>query len=221
MAGWWASFPELSSQEDPAMQEVLESGRRVTAERGDMVFLRGDPANNYLLALEGRVRVQALTESGREVVLYRVEPGQSCVLTTSCLLARDPYPAEAVAETRVEAIAIPAENFRRGLASSPAFRDFVFSYYGKRLGDLITLVQAITSRRVESRLATHLLEHEEAQDLVRTTHQELAAELGTAREVISRQLKAMERNGLVKLQRGGIEVIDRQGLRHLSDQGAM
>ena len=108
MTHWWASFPELRGQDDPALAEVLESGRRVTAEQGDIVFLTGDPVSNYLLAFEGRVRVQAVTESGREVVLYRVELGQSCVLTTSCLLARDAYPAEGIAETGVEFISVGA-----------------------------------------------------------------------------------------------------------------
>ncbi len=218
MTDWWHRFPELTGKDDPALQEVVESGHLVTAEQGDTVFRPGDRARNFLLALDGCVRVQTLTESGREIVLYRVQAGQSCVLTTSCLLAGDPYPAEGIAETPVEAVAIPAESFRRGLAGSTALREFVFASYGRRLSSLIALVQAITSRRVEARLASLLRERADADHLVRVTHQELAAELGTARELISRQLKAMERNGLVKLQRRGVEVIDREGLRVLGTQ---
>ena len=123
---WLQRLPELAALQDEGVRRLLAQAQTVDLPRGARVFHEGEGCRAYLLVLEGSVRVQKVSESGREIVLYRVESGQDCVLTTSCLLGREPYHAEAVAETEVRAVALPAPAFRRALAESEGFRDFIF-----------------------------------------------------------------------------------------------
>jgi CRP/FNR family transcriptional regulator len=218
---WTDAFPELQALDDPAWRSIRQSARIVTLPAGTRVFRDGGSCGSYVLVLKGRVRVQKVSEGGREIVLYRVSGGQGCVLTTSCLLAGKDYPAEAVAETEVRAVVIPTSEFDRGLAESPGFRHFVFSNYGRRLTELIMLVEDIAFGRVGQRLAQSLLEHADDGGSISATHQNLAVELGTAREVISRQLKEFERRGWVKLHRGRIDILDPGALRALAQAPAM
>jgi CRP/FNR family transcriptional regulator len=162
----------------------------------------------------GSVKVSTVTDSGRELLLYRVGPGQTCVLTTAALLAHADYDAEGMAETDTEALAIPRPLFEELLASSPAFRQFVFSSYGERLRDLIGLVQEVSQRHVDRRLARFLAER--AQSPIVMTHQEIAAELGTAREVVSRLLKQFAGEGLVVIERRHVVVADAARLSRLA-----
>jgi CRP/FNR family transcriptional regulator len=166
--------------------------------------------------LDGSVRVQKLGENGREIVLYRVGRGETCLLTTSCLIARERYPAEGITETEVRAAALPDEPFNEALALSSEFRGFVFASFGARLAELMALIEAISFGRIDARLARRLLESETASGEVIATHQELAAELGTAREVVSRFLKEFERRGYVRLARGRIEIAERAALEKLA-----
>ena len=178
------------------------------------MFHTGDSCQQFILVLEGSVRVQKLSESGREIVLYRVESGQSCILTTACLLGSSPYQAEAFTETAVRAVIIPSKAFEQALDDSKQLRHFVFAGYGQRLTELLMLIDAISFGRLDCRLAARLLKSDETP--IRTTHQQLANELGTAREVISRTLKEFERQGWVKLGRGSIEVIATAQLNNMS-----
>jgi len=209
---WLARFPALDAIDDPVWREAAAQAQRVQLPADTFVFHAGSPCQSYLLVLDGSVRVQKVSESGKEIVLYRVESGQSCILTTACLLADEHYQAEAVTESAVDAIALPFGAFQRALAGSPAFRRFVFASYGRRVSDLVTLIDAIAFGRVDSRLARRLLELAESDDEVLVTHQELARDLGTAREVVSRLLKEFERAGLVALRRGCVELRDRDAL---------
>ncbi len=201
---------------DPAAQRIFENARHLTLPPNTTAFRQGDACENYLLVTNGSVRVFARSESGREVLLYRVTSGNSCVLTTSCLLGNDCYPAEGVTETEVEALAIPMGQFKQALAESREFRDFVFTSFGERLSKLITLVEQITFDRLEMRLSRVLLEKQSAGIPLQLTHQELATELGTAREVISRQLKDFEKRGLIKLSRGAMEILDLPAMKKIS-----
>lgn len=210
---WWSRFPGLAALDDPAWMELRSAARVVTLPAGAIAFRAGDTCENYLLVLDGSVRVQKLAENGREITLYRLEGGDACVLTTSCLLARERYPAEGVAETDVTAAAIPTAVFFRALDQSPGFRRFVFTAYGERLSDLILLVEEVAFGRIDGRLAARLLELAGEADALEVTHQALAAELGTAREVVSRQLKDFERHGFIRLLRGRIEILDRKALQ--------
>ncbi len=213
---WLEQFPDLACLTDAAGVAALAATRVVTLPAAASVFRSGDPCRAYMLVLAGSVRVQKIAENGREITLYRVQGGQSCVLTTSCLMANDHYPAEGITESEVTAAVIPFAAFHRGLAESPRFREFVFAAYGQRLADLILLVEEVAFGRLDRRLAQRLLELAEGGEL-RQTHQQLAADLGTAREVVSRQLKEFERAGLLRLHRGRIELLDPAALKRLGE----
>jgi CRP/FNR family transcriptional regulator len=187
---------------------------------GSALFQDGDACGHYFLLLEGCIRVQKVSESGREIVLYRVEPGQACVLTTTCLLAGQRYPAEGVAEGDSRGLLLPQAHFQVGMAESPAFRRFVLDGYAQRLSELILLVQGLAFGRLDVRLAEYLLRHGRDTRCLAATHQAIAAELGTVREVVSRQLKEFERHGWVRLQRGQVELVDRRALRSFAGSGA-
>ncbi len=214
---WLSHFPELSDLDDPVWHKVLDSARPVEIPAGTTVFRDGDGCQNYMFVMEGAVRVQKMAENGREIVLYRVNAGEACILTTSCLLSHQRYPAEGITETDLRAISIPVARFDEGVAGSAGFRAFVFSSYGRRIADLILLVEDVAFGRMDIRLGQYLLDASDDKGNVSGTHQAMAAELGTAREVVSRQLKEFERRGWLKLGRGVIKISDMAALRkHLS-----
>ena len=220
LASLSAAFPALDAISERLVRELLGVAHSVQVSGGTALFRDGGPCEAYLLVVEGTVRVQKIAPNGREIVLYRVGAGETCILTTSCLLARRNYPATGIAETDVQGVAIPAAAFRHALATSDPFREFVFAEYGRRIADLIVLVEEVAFGRLDVRLAQRLLSHVRGTDsVIRTTHQDLAAELGTAREVVSRQLKEFERRGWVGLHRGRIELMDRPSLQALAAQG--
>ncbi|NLH81392.1 MAG: Crp/Fnr family transcriptional regulator [Phyllobacteriaceae bacterium] len=195
---------------------ALLAGRAQTASlaAGTVVFSPGSPCGVYLLVLEGSIRVQMIADTGREIVLYRVRRGESCVLTTACLLGAEAYPAEGVVEEPTVGVAVPAAVFDELMARSAEFRRFVFAGYGRRVADILATMQAAVFHRVDARLARHLAAR--GAGPIEVTHQDLAVELGTAREVVSRHLKAFEKRGLVRLGRGTVEVVDRGALARLA-----
>jgi CRP/FNR family transcriptional regulator len=202
--------------DDIVLQQLRDQLQVVRLPARRDVFRRGDGCRSYLVVVEGSVRVHTVSATGREVVLYRVTDGQSCVITTACLMSGEAYPAEAVTETETSALVIPHTVFGRMLGHSAAFQRFVFASHGKRLGDLIQRINEVTSGRVDTRLARLLLDRSKSGgDAVTATHQQLASELGTAREVVSRQLKAFEKHGWIRVLRGSVQVLQPQALRRL------
>ena len=210
-------FPVLSQLEDENGKAVLDNASIIRLPADATAFELGGACENYLLVTHGTVRVQQAAANGREIILYRVNPGESCVLTTSCLMANNRYPAEGITETDVEALVIPAQTFHRAMEHSPGFRTFVMDGYGQRLADLMSVIENIAFRRMDCRLAEKLLQFSTEQEDISITHQSLAIELGSAREVISRLLKEFERKGWIRLSRGMISVIDASSLKQLSD----
>ncbi|MFK7878281.1 Crp/Fnr family transcriptional regulator [Roseobacter sp.] len=192
---WRFKFPGLANL-SPAVSDLLDT-QAVTAvlKKGTVIFGPGKPAENLLLLVSGTVRVQQLSEAGREIVLYRVHAGEGCVLTTACLLAFEDYSAEGVAETDVETILIPRDTFDELMAVSKEFRAFVFESYSKRITDLFMVIEEIAFKRMDIRVAQKLFDLQDAQKTLHLTHQQMAVELGTAREVVSRQLMEFERRG--------------------------
>lgn len=209
---WDNLFPYLVRPGNRSDTRITGAVRELNLPANTTAFRQGDNCANYLLVVEGSIKVLARSESGREIVLYRVQRGGSCVLTTSCLLSHSHYPAEGVTETPVKALAIPAEIFHQGLAESAEFRQFVFDAYGQRLAEIIALVEEISFGQINQRLARYLLQHASENTLM-ITHQSLATELGSAREVISRQLKDFEQRGWIEQQRGQIKLRDPAGLQ--------
>ncbi|MEN8169231.1 MAG: Crp/Fnr family transcriptional regulator [Pseudomonadota bacterium] len=209
---WLTHFPPLENIDDPEWLALLDTVQLVTLPAEVSVFHSGDRCSNFLLVIDGSVRVQKLAENGREIVLYRIEEGQSCILTTACLLGGGAYQAEAFTETTVHAVVLPNSSFQKMLEHSGEFRGFVFGSYAQRITDLLMLIEAISFGRIDVRLASHLLNSADSTGILHTTHQELARDLGSAREVISRMLKEFERQGLVELGRGRISLLDRDAL---------
>lgn len=213
---WRERFPGLSGV-SPTVTTLLDKrSQTVAVKQGTVIFGPGKPAENLILLVSGTVRVQQLSETGREIVLYRVYAGESCVLTTACLLAFEDYSAEGIAETNIEAILIPRDTFDEMMGSSKEFRAFVFEAYSKRITDLFLVIEEVAFKRMDIRVAQKLLELKDGASRLYLTHQQLAVELGTVREVISRQLKEFERRGWVALNRGQIELRDISAIERLA-----
>lgn len=213
---WRSAFPRLAEVSKEVSCLVDKRARQISLNKGALIFGPGNPAENLLLLVSGTVRVQQLSEDGREIVLYRVHSGESCVLTTACLLAFEDYSAEGIAETDVEAIMIPRDTFDELMSMSKEFRAFVFDAYSRRITDLFMVIEEIAFKRTDIRVAQKLLELQDAKSVLHLTHQKLATELGTAREVISRQLKEFERRGWVNLSRGEIALRDPAAIGRLA-----
>ena len=197
------------------LDQLLDEARVVKLRQDRFVFHAGDLCQAFLIVLDGDVRVQLTSASGREVTLYRIGPGGSCILTTSCLLSSEHYPAEAIAESDVEALAIPVASFQSALESSRWFRRFVFDGFSSRLASVIRKIEQIAFTGIDVRLAGVLLELDR-KGVERITHHDIAVELGTAREVVSRHLKRFESEGWVRLGRGRVSIVDRPRIEALA-----
>ena len=213
---WIDQFKGLGRLPDAIRAELVRGSGIVRVAEGAEVFSPGKSADKLLLLLDGTVRVQQRSETGREVFLYRVHAGESCVLTTACMLAFEDCSADGIAETDVRAVAIPRKTFDGLVAKSPVFRDFVFTAYSRRITDLFTLIDDIVFRRMDVRLASRLLELADTDDVVHATHAVLSSELATAREVISRTLGEFHRRGWVEQARGEVRLTGRAGLERLA-----
>ncbi|MGE0699783.1 MAG: Crp/Fnr family transcriptional regulator [Hyphomicrobiaceae bacterium] len=215
-ASWLDRFEGLAGLDDGARAALQRAGRIVEVPEGRRLFGPGQAPSSFLLLLEGSVRVLQTSESGREIVLYRVAAGESCALTTACLLGYQDYIAEAVAETACRAVAIPRQTFDELIGSSAAFRQFVFMAFSRRVTDLCRVIDEVAFQRLDIRLAARLIERAQGGTSVDLTHQEIAAEIGSAREVVSRQLHELQRRGLIASTRGHIEIVDRAALEALA-----
>ena len=205
------ALPDLS----PASRAALEALPPMTLPAGQHLFRPGDRANGFVMILEGRVEVFLTGPSGRDILLYAVEPGQSCVQTTLGLMGDEPYSGEAVTARPCRAVVIPRGQFLRLMEESAGFRAFVFKAFAARMTEMTRLLERVAFQRVESRLAAALLDLAEG-DEVRCTQEALATQIGSAREVVSRRLEVLVRRGLITTERGRVLLRDRQGLRDLS-----
>ena len=208
--GWLSHFPALEQLEPNARDTLRDAARIVDAPVGAIGYRETDPCNAYVMRLQGRSRVYKMSESGREILLYKVSAGETCVLTTTCLLGRSTYPASTVVEEPIRDVLIPAPAFHQLMVQSDVFRRFVLNNYGDLISDLIVLLEEVAFRSIAARLARMLIDAPGGE--LSATHQLLADQLGSAREVVSRQLKDFERHGYVTLQRGTVKVADRAAL---------
>ncbi|UDL05121.1 Crp/Fnr family transcriptional regulator [Marinobacter sp. CA1] len=198
--GVWQGLPE-------AIQARIRDGSQVVdIAAGEVLFRAGDGCRGLPLVVTGTVRVQMTGASGHSIVLYRVEAGDVCTLSIGCLMTGAGYRAEAVTESPVTVQLLPVVLFEQLMAQSPEFRQVVMAAYGRRLDDLMLLVEEVAFRRMDERLAEWLAGHRPRGE-IRITHQQLAVELGTAREVVSRLLKELEHQGQLQLGRGVIRFL--------------
>lgn len=210
---WLPLFPDLLPLEPESRVLLARHQRIVEVPAGTVGYREGTPCGAYVLRLAGRSRVFKISASGREILLYRVGRGETCVLTTTCLLGHSCYPASTIAEEALRDVLIPAAAFDQLMIESRVFRRFVMQNYGALITDLIVLLDEVAFHNLDVRLARLLLALPSAR--AECTHQQLAAELGTAREVVSRQLKRFEQHGWLRLGRGQIEILDREALEKL------
>jgi len=194
------------------LKKVEETARPVQAFAGQRLFGDGSPCTHYPLLIEGTIRTSKLSPDGHEILLYRLNPGESCVITVVALLGEASYPAIAAAETKLSLFGIPRSLFLEMVLESPAFRAFVFNSISQRMAHLMALVDDVAFRRVDQRLASRLLRQRQP---AATTHQMLADDLGTSREVVSRILETFQQSGMIRLGRKRIEILDRNALDRL------
>ncbi len=208
------AFPFLQSAEKAFLQHVSDVAVLKNIPKETTLFMEGDRCENVAFILSGVVRVYKLSESGREITLYRLTKGESCILTVSSILSRMHYPALAVAEEDLQVFLVPAARFREWVNNSECWRGYIFSLLSKRLSNVISTVEEIAFHRMDFRVAESLL-HLEREGVVKRTHQEIAMDIGTSREVVSRILKDFERRGFLHLSRGVIRLKARENLQEM------
>lgn len=207
-------YPALAGLPDAALARLLAPGAAMHIPAGAEIFSERQPCRGFPLILEGCIKVVKLAASGRELVLYRVAPGGSCIITSSCLLGRTDYNARGIAETPLTLLAIPVPDFAALLVKHPPFRDFVFHLFAERIAELMQLVEEVAFARLDQRLAKALLAKNGT--VLGITHQQLADELGSVREIVSRLLKGFAAQGLVALGREQVTLLDRDGLQKIA-----
>jgi len=202
-------FPVFAQLPAAEIDALLDATPVQHAAAGATLFDASQPCRGFPLLLSGRVRVSKSAPNGREILLYRVEPGQGCILSGGCLLGHSDYSASGIAETDVTLLNMPPRAFQELLLKYEAFRNFVFGMYGARLAEVMELVEEVAFRKLDTRLAQILLQRG---PVVEATHQKLADELGSVREIVSRLLRSFEEKGWVRLERERVTVLDPKGL---------
>ena len=213
---WLRLFPGLMTLAADVRGRLASESRLMRIPSGSRIFGPGHAPASYLLLTMGTVLVRQISETGREIVLYRVSAGESCALTTACLMAYEDYQAEGVAETDIEAVAIPRMTFDELISTSADFRRFVFTAFSVRITNLFKVIDEVAFQRLDIRLARKILDLAGLATNLPMTHQQLASELGTAREVVSRQLHEFQRRGWIISGRGSFDVKDRKALKKLA-----
>lgn len=215
-------YPDLLSLDDPIWQAIIGKASEVSAPAGTVLLESGERLSNFMFLKHGTVRVYEMADDGRELFLYKVTPGDVCLLNLLAMLEQQPCHFKAVAETDIIALSINTGMFQTAIDTSGPFRNKVFSALALRVHGLMGLIDNLAFQSLGDRLLKRLYEkhQEQGSSLIRTTHQELASELGTSREVISRLLKNFEsRAGAIRLRRGAIEVLDNNRFRDYAAHG--
>ena len=208
-----AQYPVLAELPQKLRREIADAAQAVTVPSGATLFDEQQPCQGFPFVLAGAIRVSKVSASGRELPLYRVTPGETCIITSSCLLGDTPYNARGTTEGETVLVLLPQGVFIE-LLEQAAFRNFIFHLFAERMADLMRLVEEVAFHRLDQRLAALLLGKGR---IVHATHQQLADELGSVREMISRLLKGFAEQGLVALGREQIEIRDAAGLRRLAE----
>lgn len=209
-------FPKIRHAPYELRENFFEHSATIKLDQSQTVWTEGDECTSLALILRGSVRVFKIGETGREITLYHINPGESCILTASCLMSEVNFPAFAKTETEVEAIVIPAFIFKHWIKSYPFWQEYVFNLLSRRLGAIISVVEEVAFRRVDSRIAAYLLSGNKA--IIQKTHFEIATEVGTSREVVSRILKDFENRNIVSLSRGIVTIGNTRALLGVANE---
>lgn len=208
-------FPVFTQMPPTQLDALLRDSPLRRAPAGSVLFEPNLPCEGFPLLLEGSVRVVKTSPAGREIVLYRVSPGEGCILSGGCLLGQHDYAARGVAESDVALLQMPPAAFNDLIVNSPPFRRFVFDMYGARLAEVMELIDEVAFRKLDTRLARLLVQRG---PVIEATHQSLADELGSVRVFVSRLLRNFEERGWVKLARERIDVVNAKALLEFSRQ---
>jgi CRP/FNR family transcriptional regulator len=210
-------FPFIQECSPEFAETFFQNVQYMQLPAGVSICDEGQQCAQLAMVMEGVGRVYKLSPSGREITLYRINGGESCVLTASCIMSQNTFPAMAATETPVSAILVSPKNVREWFCKDPEWQKFIFGLLSFRLNDIITVVEEVAFKRIDVRIAEQLMRHlGQGNRVMQKTHAELAADVGSSREVISRILKDFAERGLVNLTRGSIEVIDQQSIQNLS-----
>lgn len=207
------TMPFLQNADPGFIKEFQRSAFLTKIPAGRDVFLQGDRIEAIALLVSGGVRVYKIGETGREITLYRFGNGSSCILTANAILSQQTFPAIATVEVDAEAVMIPADVFRDWVKRHDLWRDFVFELLSQRLSTVMAVVDEVVFQRMDRRVANLLLKRGETDSIIHVTHQEIASELGSSREVISRLLEDFISEGCIRSGRGVIEILDFEQLR--------
>ena len=213
------AYPQLAHVDEERWSSILVSSRYLKVPANQVLLEEGDLCQGFLLLLKGGVRVFQYAEDGRELTLYRLEPGDICIKSLNSLMTKMPFGAIAKTETEVQALALSPDQFHDAMSLSEGFRSHILVKMSSRYCDMLNLVQDTVFKRLDMRLACLLgrLFEKSKGDTISITHQELAKELGTTREVVSRLLKEMERQNCIHLSRGKIQIASEDGLRWFAE----
>jgi CRP/FNR family transcriptional regulator len=202
------ALPFLKRTDSQIAREFRQAAYYARIPAGRDVFVEGDAVQSIALLLSGNVRVYKIGEQGREITLYRFGLGESCILTANAIMNQQTFPAVALVESEAEAIMIPAETFRDWMRRYDEWRNFLFDLLSQRLASVMGIVDEVVFRRMDARIAALLLRRTDQGSIIQITHQEIAADLGTSREVVSRILEGFDSAGLISSTRGQIEILD-------------
>ncbi len=211
-----AEFPALAPAPAATLERLADRSLHRQVPAGTVMFSAHTPCGGFPLVLSGSIKVLQRYPNGRELQLYRVKPGESCLLSGSCLLGEAEYDATGIAETEVDLLVVPASEFHALVGTDETFRRHVFSLFSDRLAALMQTVEAIAYQKLDQRLAALLVERAGEGREVQATHQALADDLGSVREIVSRLLRNFEDRGWVELGRERVQLVDPSALAALA-----
>ena len=207
-------LPVIEKASASFQQDFFDNAVIVNIPKGHAIASEGSACGQLAIVLSGDVRVYKLGDSGREITLYRIRSGDSCVLTASCIMSDLPFPAIAESESDVQAVVLPATKVRDWLTESKAWCQFVFALISKRLAEVISVLEEVTFLHMDERIAAYLIALAGKGVEHHVTHHQIAADLGTTREVVSRILKAFEVKNYIEMARGYIKINNLDALRN-------
>jgi CRP/FNR family transcriptional regulator, anaerobic regulatory protein len=200
------TFPDFQKMPERVVEKILSAARRMSVPSGHYVYSEGDICQMFTFLISGEVRVFKMAETGREITLYELGAGDTCIINASCILSGIPTPAYAVTQSECDALLLPAPEFMRLTREHEELREYIFKVLGQNLSNVMALVEEVAFKHMDERLIEYLKEKSEDGKLS-ATHQKIAADLGTSREVISRLLKDLEKKGRVSLSRNLVKLL--------------
>jgi CRP/FNR family transcriptional regulator len=212
-------FPFINQATAEFAREFFTDSQYVELPAGVSICDEGENCSHLALVMAGNGRVYKLSPSGREITLYRVNPGESCVLTASCIMNQSSFPAMAQSETPMRGVLISPSRVRDWFCRDDQWQRFIFGLLSHRLADIISVVEEVAFKRIDVRLADYFVRYlQGGHTTINKTHADLAADVGSSREVVSRILRDFSQRQLIRSGRGQIDIVDPEGLTSIALQ---